>query len=108
MILYRITLTPLVEELWKGDPGILNNFYVDDAAFNGLTRRSAQLLKLILERVPDQEYLPNPAELLFMEDFPDQEEVAKQELEAEGLQVKFVGVNRYLGAYMGPREELEV
>ena len=34
--------------------------------------------------------------------------VTKRELEAEELQLKFFGGSRYLGAYLGPREELEV
>ena len=36
MVLYRITLTPLVEEFIEADPGILSPFYTEDAAFDGL------------------------------------------------------------------------
>ena len=36
MVLYRITLVPLAEELQAADPGLLSPFYVDDAAFDGL------------------------------------------------------------------------
>ena len=32
MVLYRITLVPLTEELRAADPGILSPFYADDAA----------------------------------------------------------------------------
>ena len=35
MVLYRITLVPLAEELRAADPGLLSPFYEDDAAFNG-------------------------------------------------------------------------
>ena len=38
MVLYRITLIPLAEELQAADPGILSLFYTDDAAFYGLAR----------------------------------------------------------------------
>ena len=53
MVLYGITLVPLAEELRAADPGLLSLFYADDAAFNGLAWRSAQLLKLLMKRGPD-------------------------------------------------------
>ena len=40
MVLYGITLVPLAEELRAADPGLLSPFYADDAAFDGLERRS--------------------------------------------------------------------
>ena len=33
--------------------------------------------------------------------------MAKRKFEAEGLEINFVGVSRYLGAYLGTREQLE-
>ena len=36
MVLYRIILAPLGEELRAVDPGLLSPFYADDAAFGGL------------------------------------------------------------------------
>ena len=50
MVLYGITLVPLDEELRAADPGLLSPFYADDAAFDGLAQRSAQLLKLLMNR----------------------------------------------------------
>ena len=35
MVLYRITLVHLAEELRAADPGLLSLFYADDAAFDG-------------------------------------------------------------------------
>ena len=61
MFLYGITLVPLSEELRAVDPGLLSPFYADDAAFGGLERRSAQLLKLLMKRGPDRGYFPEPA-----------------------------------------------
>ena len=52
MVLYGITLIPLSEELISADLGILSPFYADNLAFNGSARRSAQLLKLLMERGP--------------------------------------------------------
>ena len=34
MVLYRITLIPLAEELRLADPGLLSPFYADDGAFD--------------------------------------------------------------------------
>ena len=50
MVLYGITLVPLVEDLRAADPGILSPFYADDADFDGSARRSAQLLKMLTRR----------------------------------------------------------
>ena len=36
MVLYRITLAPLTEELRSADPGLLSPFYADEEAFDGL------------------------------------------------------------------------
>ena len=52
MVLYRITLVTLAEELRAADPGILSPF--DDAAFGGSEQCSAQLLKLLMKRGPDR------------------------------------------------------
>ena len=69
-------------------------------------RRSAQLLKLLMKRGPDQGYFPEPAKSLFILDNPGQEEAAKIEFAKDGLCLNFVSGSRYLGAYVGPQEEL--
>ena len=66
MVLYRITLVPLSEELRATDPGLLSPFYADDAEFDGLEQRNPQLLKLLVKRVPDQGYYPDPTKYLFI------------------------------------------
>ena len=78
MVLYGITLVPLAEELRAADLGILYPFYADDAAFDGLTRRSAQLLKLLMKRGPDWGYFPEPSNSLFISDTPGKEDAAKR------------------------------
>ena len=108
MVLHRIILVPLAEVLRAADPGLLLPFYADYAAFDGSARCSAQLLKLLMKRGPDQGYFPEPAKSLFISDTPGQEEVAKREFAKEWLVLNFVSGSRYLGAYLGPQVELEV
>ena len=78
MVLYRISLVTLVEELQAADPGLINPFYMDDAAFDGSARQSAHVLKLLLERWLDQGYFPNPENSLFIENLLNREEAEKQ------------------------------
>ena len=101
MVLYGIILVPLADNLRAADPGILSPFYADDAAFDGLARRSAQLLKLLMNRGPDRGYLPEPAKSLFISDNPGQEEATKKEFAKEGLCLNFISGSRYLGTYLG-------
>ena len=54
MVLYRITLVLLAKEFGVADPGLLSPFYSDNVAFDGSERRSAQLLKLLMETRPDR------------------------------------------------------
>ena len=57
---------------------MISLFYADDAAFDGSARRSAQLLKLLMERGPDRGYLTKPTKCLFIFDTSGQEEAAKR------------------------------
>ena len=107
MVLYRITLVPLAEELRVADPGLISPFYADDAAFDGLVRRSTQLLKMLMKRGPDRGYFTKQAKSVFTADTPGQEEAAKREFAMEGLDLKFISDSTFLGAYLGPRDQLE-
>ena len=78
MVLYGITPVPMEEEIQSAEMGIIPPFYADNAAFNGSLHRSAQLLKLLMERGPDRGYFPKPAKSIFMADLPDQEEATNQ------------------------------
>ena len=86
---------------------VFKPFYEDVMAYDGLSQHSAQLLKLLMKRGPDQGYFPEPAKSLFISDNPRQEEVAKRKFVIEGLTLNFVSGSRYLGAYLGPRDKLE-
>ena len=106
MVLNRITIVPLAKEFRAAYTGMLYLFYVDDAAFDGSAQHSAQLLKLLMERAADWGYFPEPDNSLFISNTPGQEESTKKEFAAEGLELNFFCVNRYLGAYLGPQEDL--
>ena len=77
LVLYRMTVVPLTEELRAADLGLLSLFYADDAAFNSSERQSSQLLKLYMERGTDRGYLTEPAKSIFISDKPGQEEAAR-------------------------------
>ena len=66
MVLYGISLAPLTEDLRAVDPRLLSLFYDDDAAFDGSSRHSAQLINLLMRRGPDQGYFPEPDKSLFI------------------------------------------
>ena len=60
-----------------------------------------------MKRGTDQRYFPEPANSLFISDTPGQEEAANREFAVEGITLNFVSGSRYLGAHLGPQEELE-
>ena len=107
MVFYEIILIPLVEELRAADPGLLYPFYKENAVFDGSEQCSSQLLKLLMNRGLVWEYFPEPAKSLFISDTLGQEEAGKRGFVVEGLALNFVSGGRYLGAYLGPQEELE-
>ena len=78
MFLRSITLITLVEDFRIANSGLLTHFYVDNAEFGVLVRRSIQILKLILQWSPYQGYFPEPARLIFIADSLDHEEEAKR------------------------------
>ena len=96
MVLYGITLAPLVEDLRVLDSELLSLFYIDDAAFVRSLRHSAQLLKLLMEREPNQGYFPEPPKSIFIPDTRGQKGVTRWEFAAEGLEKKFVSGSWYL------------
>ena len=101
-----ITLVPLAKELRATDPRMLSPFYADNAVFDGSAQKSAQILKMLMKRGTDRGYFPEPAKYLFISDTPGQEEAAIKEFAEEGLVLNLVSGSRYLGAYLGPQEEL--
>ena len=107
MILYGITLVPLVEDLIVAYPGLLSLFYTNDLVFDGSARRIAQLLNMLMERGPDRVYFPKPDKFLFISYTPAQEEAVKRGFSLEGLPLNFVSGSRYLGVYLVLQEKLK-
>ena len=66
MVLYRITIAHLAEVLRVADLGLLCPFYADDVASDDSAQQSAQLLKLLTDRGPDQGYVPKLSKSLFI------------------------------------------
>ena len=60
-----------------------------------------------MKKGTDQGYFSKPDKSLFISDTPGQEEAEKRDFEIEGLTLNFVSGSRYLGAYLGPRDQLE-
>ena len=83
------------------DPGLLLPFFADDVTFDGLARRCAQLLNLLMKRGADQVYFPEPDKYFFISDTPGQEEAVKREFVVKGLTLNLVSGSRYLRAYIG-------
>ena len=66
IVLYGNTLPPLVEELRDADTTLLSPLYINDAAFDGLMRRSMAQIRLSMDQGPDWAYLPGSAKSLFI------------------------------------------
>ena len=60
-----------------------------------------------MDRGPDWGYFPKPAKSLFIADNLEEKEAEKREFEQAGHNINHVDGSLYLGAYWGPREELE-
>ena len=104
MVIFGITIIHLAGGLQVAEPGLLTPFYADDAAFDGSARRSAHILKLLMDMGPDWGYFPKPAKSLLITDSPEQEEAEKMEFVVEGLYLNCFSGSQCLGAYLGPWE----
>ena len=60
MALYGIALLPLAELLRKEYPDVLQPWYANDAAMQGVPSRVAKCFKLLTEVGPMFGYLPEP------------------------------------------------
>ena len=66
VVLYRIALVPLTEELRDGDTTISPPFYANDVVFDGLEMQSAAQLRLLINWGMEKGYLPETANSLFI------------------------------------------
>ena len=91
MVLYGITLVPLVEKLRDADPTLLSHFYAYDASFDGLVRQVVVQFKLLMARGKDWGYFPDLAKSLFIADKLEYEEAEKRDFGQAGLTLNYVG-----------------
>ena len=63
--------------------------------------------KAVDEKGPDLGYFPETDDSLFIFETPGQEDAPKRKFEIKGLTLIVVSGSRYLGAYLGPRDQLE-
>ena len=89
MVLLGITLVPLAEYLRQADPTLVYLLYAKKLVFNGLARRSAAQLKLIMARGTDWGYFPEPAKSLFIADNSEGKDVGRREFERAGLNLNY-------------------
>ena len=64
-------------------------------------------LRLLMDWGPDRGYFLEPSKSLFIDNKPEEKEVARQEFEQVGLNINYIYGIQYLGAYLGAREELK-
>ena len=64
-------------------------------------------LRPLMEQGPDWGYFPEPDKSIFISDNPEEKDTVKRELEQAGLNIDYVDGGRYLGAYWGPREDIQ-
>ena len=97
MVLYGISLVPLVEELRDADPTLLSPFYTDDASFDRSERQSEVQLRLLMDRGLDRCYYPNPVKSFFIADNLEEKEAEKREFKRAGINLNYIDGSRYLG-----------
>ena len=89
MLLYGITLVPLVEYLWAADLGLITPFYADNSEFDGSARQSDRSTRILLERGTAQGYFLETSKSIFISEYQAQEAAARQEFKTDGLELKF-------------------
>ena len=107
MVLYGITLVPLMEKLREADPTLSPTLYAYDTVSDGLAQRNAAQMRLLMDWGWDQGYFPDPANLLFIDNNPEEKESERWKFDRAGLQITYIDDSQYLGAYLDIKEELE-
>eukprot|EP00957_Ditylum_brightwellii_P166656 12687061-Ditylum_brightwellii.AAC.1 len=105
MIGYGIALLPLAEQLRQEEKEALVPFYAGDLSLDGPARLNARLLKVMMERGLDRGYFPKPEKLIHICDNPADLEATRVVFAAEDLKLKYHGGYRYVGGFVGSKEE---
>jgi hypothetical protein len=104
MILYGIGLVPLAEALRRSDPSVLQPWYADDFALQGPASRVADLFHMLCRHGPSVGYYPE-TEKCWVICPPSSEPHARNAFNAAALPVNFCHGKRYVGGFLGSRED---
>ena len=83
MVLYGITLVPLVEELQAADLDLPSPFYVYDMSSDWSVRSTSQTLRIVMCKDPEKGYFSKPDKSMFIVDNPPHEVMARKAFEAD-------------------------
>ena len=100
MALYGLALLPLADLLRESHPTVLQPWYADDAAMQGLPREVVDCFKLLKKLGPLFGYLPEPARSFAICPLAT-EELARPIFEEADLPVRFCRGHRYVGGFIG-------
>ena len=109
MILYGISLTPLIEKLKKetNDPTLniktLQTWYADDAAIVDTPTRTAKIITTLQKYGPSFGYYVQPEKSLHICSEQD-EIISKQIFSNQNIALKYVRGHSYLGGFIGEEQ----
>ncbi|KAL7477235.1 hypothetical protein ACHAW6_003052 [Cyclotella cf. meneghiniana] len=100
MILYGIGLIPLTETLRRTDPTVLQPWYADNFALQGLASRVAELFQLLCRHDPSVGYFPEPKKCWVI--CPQSSELHAHKVFTDtSLPVSYCQGKRYVGGFIG-------
>jgi hypothetical protein len=103
MMLYALAVLPLIDFLEMSE--ITQNWYADDASAIGPLSRLREWLQLLIQRGPSFGYFPEPQKSYLV---VSAENRSAAEAAFDGLGVKIVDGQRFLGGYIGSDEGRDI
>jgi hypothetical protein len=104
MILYSVALMPLVEHVRRFEPDALTPWYANDAAAVGQAESCAKSLWFLSVYGPIYGYYAEPEKSYYIRKEED-EAMAKCAFYSYGLKVIFLRGKRYLGGFVGAKDD---
>eukprot|EP00957_Ditylum_brightwellii_P028987 2190183-Ditylum_brightwellii.AAC.2 len=97
---YEIILVPLAEQMAKAEGQSITPLYADDESVDGPARCNARVVKIFVEKGPDQGYFPAPEKNIHICNDPAQFEVTKRIFAKEGLSMIIKEGQHYIGGFI--------